>query len=245
VSTRNPDLAANVLLSGVVGSTAYGLACEGSDIDRLGLFAAPTVQFHGLGRPAESHVTTKPDSTLHEAGKFVRLALDGNPTVSELMWLTSYETVTPLGEQLVAIRSAFLSAPRARDAYLQYAKQQLTKLVNRSTRAGADTRGRAEKNARHIARLVEQGEHLYVTGELLVRLPDPERTRAMGRFLVDDPRRGFLLIEAAEHRMDAKGTVLPQRPDEAIAEDWLRAVRASFYAPIQQRSPSGLRRGPL
>ncbi|GAA1913626.1 hypothetical protein GCM10009753_52280 [Streptantibioticus ferralitis] len=36
----------HVLLSGTVGSTAYGLAHKGSDIDRLGVFAAPTEAFH-------------------------------------------------------------------------------------------------------------------------------------------------------------------------------------------------------
>ena len=77
-----------VLLSGVVGSTAYGLDTPDSDTDRLGIFAAPTVAFHGLHKPQESHVTTSPDATFHEAAKWVRLALGGNPTVTELVWLT-------------------------------------------------------------------------------------------------------------------------------------------------------------
>jgi len=80
----------DVLLAGVVGSTAYGLDGPDSDVDRLGVFAAPTIAFHGLTRPRESDVTTAPDQTLHEAGKFCRLALGGNPTVGELMWLKHY-----------------------------------------------------------------------------------------------------------------------------------------------------------
>lgn len=60
----------NILLSGVVGSTAYGLAREGSDVDRLGMFAAPTETLLGLHTPKESHVTTAPDRTLHEAAKW-------------------------------------------------------------------------------------------------------------------------------------------------------------------------------
>ena len=31
-----------VLLSGIVGSTAYGLAGPDSDVDRLGMYAAPS-----------------------------------------------------------------------------------------------------------------------------------------------------------------------------------------------------------
>jgi hypothetical protein len=34
----------NMLLSGVVGSVAYGLDTEDSDVDRLGMFAYPKVR---------------------------------------------------------------------------------------------------------------------------------------------------------------------------------------------------------
>src|SRR5688572_13081210 len=105
--------AMNVLLAGTVGSTAYGLSGPGSDVDRLGLFAAPTVAFHGLRGPKESIVTTEPDLTLHEAGKWCRLALNGNPTVMELVWLPDelYDTRTDLGSALIGIKEAFLSGP--------------------------------------------------------------------------------------------------------------------------------------
>ena len=105
----------NILLSGVVGSTAYGLARAGSDVDRLGIFATPTLAMVGLSRPKDSIVHTNPDRSLHEVGKWCSLALGGNPTVMELVWLPDdlYETRTPLGDQLIAIRTAFLSGPRS------------------------------------------------------------------------------------------------------------------------------------
>ncbi|HZU58333.1 MAG TPA: nucleotidyltransferase domain-containing protein [Actinocrinis sp.] len=99
-----------VLLSGVVGSTAYGLAGPGSDVDRLGIYAAPTRALLGLRRPPESHVTAKPDATFHEAGKAARLMLAGNRTATELLWLPDdlYETRTALGEEVIELRGAFL-----------------------------------------------------------------------------------------------------------------------------------------
>src|SRR3954452_3424124 len=123
----------NILLSGIIGSTAYGLAREGSDVDRLGMFAAPTETLLGLHTPKESHVSTAPDRTLHEAAKWCRLALAGNPTVMELVWLPVglYEVLTPLGEELIGIRTSFLSAQRVRDAYLGYAVQQFRRLEAR------------------------------------------------------------------------------------------------------------------
>ena len=68
----------DVLLSGVVGSTAYGLATEDSDVDWLGVYAAPTEKILGLHPPQESIVSTAPDITYHEAGKYCRLAPDEN-----------------------------------------------------------------------------------------------------------------------------------------------------------------------
>ncbi|BFV58245.1 hypothetical protein KCMC57_up33490 [Kitasatospora sp. CMC57] len=220
----------HVLLSGIVGSTAYGLAHAGSDLDRLGLFAAPTEEFHGLHRPSESHVTTSPDRTLHEAAKWCRLALGGNPTASELVWLPMelYEVRTPLGEELIAIRTSFLSERAVRNSYLGYATQQFRKLTTRDT-TDPLTRARAAKHARHLVRLVRQGVALHETGHLEIRLADPGEVRALGERIADHPDLAVGLLADAEHRFGRPG-VLPATPDEAPAEAWLRRVRAAHLA---------------
>lgn len=216
----------NVLLSGIVGSTAYGLAHEGSDVDRLGLFAAPTRELLGLRGPRESYVTTAPDRTMHEAAKWCRLALAGNPTVMELVWLPDelYETRTALGDELIGIRGALLSARRVRDAYLGYAAQQFRRLAH-----GAPGR-RAEKHARHLVRLLEQGEGLHRTGRLAIRLEDPERVRAAGARIAAEPARAEALLAASAARFDGPGA-LPAEPDEAAVEAWLLRVRDRHYGP--------------
>lgn len=213
----------NILLQGVVGSTAYGLAGPLSDVDRLGLYAAPTRAFHGLRLPidrAASVVVHEPgDLTLHEARKYCLLALSANPTAIELMWLPSYEIATPLGLELVAIRSAFLCAPRVRDAFLGYAEQQLTRLTNK----GADRR--TPKHARHLLRLLHQGERLYATGELTVRLPDPQRYHDFGTAVAADPDLARVALDEARQRFSTIETALPDQPDEATVEAWLLRVR--------------------
>ncbi|MFB7930264.1 DNA polymerase beta superfamily protein [Streptomyces sp. NPDC056039] len=222
----------NILLSGIVGSTAYGLAHEGSDIDRLGLFAAPTEELHGLRRPKESHVGKAPDSTLHEAAKWCRLALGGNPTAMELVWLPDelYEVRTPLGDELIGIRSSFLCARRVRDAYLGYATQQFRRLESRSDRSSsADTRGRAAKHARHLKRLCGQGLELYTTGRLTIRVENPEEYHAFGERVAADPSAARPLLGHYEAAFDTGPTALPDEPDEAPVEAWLRRVRAHFY----------------
>lgn len=221
----------HLLLSGIVGSTAYGLAHAGSDVDRLGIFAVPTVELHGLHRPGESVVTSKPDQTLHEAAKWCRLALGSNPTVLELVWLPEalYEVRTPLGEELLGIRSAFLSAQGARNAYLGYATQQLRKLRERGDGTfSSDTRNRSLKHARHLCRLVEMGVELHRTGRLTIQVADPAAIRSTAERIIEDPGVGERLIAVAEEQFDKPG-VLPDAPDEAAAEVWLRRVRAAFY----------------
>jgi len=225
-------ISGTVVLSGIVGSTAYGLAHEGSDTDRLGIFAAPTVAFHGLHRPAESHVTTAPDVTYHEACKAVRLMLSCNPTVTEIAWLPDglYEVRTPLGDDLIAIRSSLLCARRVKDAFLGYAGGQFRRLENRGDGSfSADTRKRTAKHARHLMRLVVQGRELYRTGTLTVRLESPQEFFEFGeRVAAGDLAIAQAFLAQAEEDFAAIRTPLPERPDEDAAERWLLHVRAQF-----------------
>jgi predicted nucleotidyltransferase len=235
-----------VLLSGIVGSTAHGLAGPASDVDRLGVFAAPTKQLLGLHPPIESKlsiVRKDPDVTLHEAGKLCRLLLKCNPSVMELLWLPEelYEIRTPAGEELLGIRDAFLSADRVRDAFFNYARDQFTKLIN-GGRLGrkfsdeppdpdevAQTIKRRRKNARHVLRLLDQGLHLYRTGELIVRVDDPQRYFEFGDRALDDPDYVKEHLIAAELAFDRQPSVLPPRPEETAVEDWLLGIRNQFH----------------
>ncbi len=233
--TGKPDAPPNVLLSGIVGSTAYGLDTEDSDVDRLGVFAAPTEKLLGLHPVQQSIVSSKPDATFHEAGKFAALALKVNPTITELMWLPPdlLEVCTPLGEALIGIRSAFLSRAYVKNAYLGYATQQFKRLENRGDGSfSADTRKRTAKHARHLYRLHAQGIMLWQTGRLTVRLPhgDAVLCRAFGeKVAAGDLEAGRRIIAWAEHIFDTSRTPLPEKPDECTVEDWLQEVRRAHY----------------
>lgn len=235
---------ANVLLAGIVGSTAYGLAGPGSDIDRLGVYAAPTIAFHGLHPPtgrAATTVTTKPDVTVHEAAKFASLALNVNPTITEILWLPDelYETRTALGDQLISIRAAFVSARRVRSAFLGYAESQFRRLEERGDGSfSADTRKRTAKHARHLARLVHQGLQLYRTARLDVRLDDPQWYRDFGeRVAAGDLDKARRVLADAEADFAAARTPLPDEPDRARVEEWLHDVRAAHLPGAVERCP--------
>lgn len=224
----------SVLLAGIAGSTAYGLAGPDSDLDYIGMYAAPTNDFHGLKQPVESWTSTAPDGAYHEAGKYCRLALAGNPTVQELMWLPEevYVARSDLGDELIGIRSAFLSAKRVRNTYLGYAAGQLRWLEERMVhRAARDVPDRKlAKRARHLLRLCHQGLNLYRSGVLEIRLPDAAPFFEFGdRVAAGDIDHARLTMTTYEAMFDAVRSPLPDEPDRPLVDRWLHAVRDAHY----------------
>lgn len=226
------------LLTGTVGSHAYGLDGPESDIDSLSVAAAPTAQFHGLTPPtgrAATRASTHPDFTIHEAGKFVALCLGANPTVTELLWLPDdcYRQRHLLGDELIAMRHLLLGATLVKQAYLGYAQSQFRRLQERGSSFSSNTAKRTEKHARHLLRLVHSGAELYLTGRLTVRLQDPDRYREFGRLVAADPGEGLKLAASTllttRAAMEAKPSALPDEPDYAAANQYLLRVRDHFY----------------
>lgn len=221
-----------VILQGVTGSTAYGLAREGSDIDRLGVFTVPPRELLGLGWSArkESIVWKKPDSTHHELGKFVRLAMKGNPTVTELLWLDDYEVRDYVfGEPLISQRNVFLSQRTVRAAYLGYATDQLKRAESRSDESfSSGTKGRPLKHARHCMRLLEQARALWQTGVLPIRVAWPEEY-----FYLDGLEWGELIATLRNHMdhtawlLDNRPSPLPDTVDTPAVRDLLDSLRAA------------------
>ena len=219
----------HVLLQGVVGSTAYGLATPESDVDRLGIFAWPTRRWFDLGPPKDTVDSHDPDICMHEVAKACRLLLGGNPTVNEVLWLEEYETCTQLGQELIGIRTAFLSAKRVHDAYLGYATQQFRRLLTRGKFDSDSPERRVAKHARHLMRLVNQGYDLYTTGSFRVRLENPESYHEFGQRVLADPEAAVPFMAEAEERFASAKTVLPDAPDTTVVQAWLYKVRDQFY----------------
>jgi len=169
----------NMILAGIVGSTAYGMANENSDIDMLGVYQAPTRDVLGLHDVEQSKVGHDPDWQAHELGKLFKLCLSCNPTVSEILWLPEelYAIRTPAADAVIDIRQGFLST-KAFKSYGGYARQQFHRLKadgNVGFDADKRTPEKIAKHGRHLARLVLQGAHLMMTGEILVRLEPQDR----------------------------------------------------------------------
>lgn len=212
------------ILKGVCGSVAHGLAHEDSDEDMHGVFSWPTRAFWSLSKPAESIVRTDPDEAYHELEKFLKLATGCNPQVLELLWLGEYtELEYGWGQDLIGLQRAVLSAKRVQDAYMGYADSQFKKLNERGETFSSSTRNRTFKHAKHMFRLMEQGRHLYETGELLVKVGDPDW------YLEEMPNMSLDQIKDEFRRQfdDFRGskTALPDRPDMDAVNNYIHDYR--------------------
>ncbi|WP_406288317.1 DNA polymerase beta superfamily protein [Embleya sp. NBC_00896] len=223
------------LLMGVVGSTAYGLATAASDEDLLGVYLADSRDVLGLDGPtvvSGSQVTTKPDVTMHELGKYCSLALKCNPTVTELLWLPEYRVETEAGRRLRALRDSFLSTEYVRGAYGGYALQQARRLSGRheAGKAGfsSDTAKRTAKHGRHCMRLLLQAQQLLRTGVLVLDMSDRrDELFAAGDLAANDPTAFAALFEREKATLDAIDSVLPTRPDREAVNNLLVTLRVA------------------
>lgn len=213
------------LLKGVVGSTAYGLNHEESDTDYLGLYAVPTINLLGLDLPdLERAVEYKnPDTKYYEVLHYCRLAMKSNPSILELLWLQHYNVRTKAGDALIKIRDAFPTSSYVRAAYLGYATQQYAKLLK------DDRLAKRAKNARHFIRLLRQGSQLYRTGELVVRLPNPEEVKDLGRKIAHGDLDVAKLEMAEATTVFNANSALPEKPDREKVNNWLLGVRNGLF----------------
>ncbi|MQY08033.1 nucleotidyltransferase domain-containing protein [Actinomadura macrotermitis] len=212
----------HTVLAVVVGSRAYGLATEESDTDRRGVYAAPAPLFWRFDKPPTHMDGPLPEQFSWELERFCQLALSANPTVLECLWSSLVESVTPVGEELLALRTAFLSR-HAHRTFVRYADSQFRKIEG-------DLRNRGEinwKHVMHMLRLLASGWHLLLRGEPLVDVGDMrERLLAVRRG--ETPWDEVVawrahLAEGVDKALES--TLLPAEPDRDRVEEFLISVR--------------------
>lgn len=115
-----------VVIDTVVGSRAWGVSDEGSDEDRRGVFVLPMPWTAGLVDPPLDLSSLEGSHSYWEIGKAIRQALRADPNTLEMLFAAP-EVVDPLGAELVAIRTAFLSQ-EIYGAFGRYALSQLDRL---------------------------------------------------------------------------------------------------------------------
>jgi hypothetical protein len=238
-------LHANVVLEAVVGSRAWGLADEASDIDRRGLFVLPFSWTARLGEAPEDLLSADGSSVYWEVAKVVSNALRADPNTLELLFVPGVRALDPMGEWILRERDALLSS-RIHASFGQYALSQLKKL-RRSLRLAehrelvmdwlrADPELALDQAA---ARLAESARIVAPTPEAAA-LQAKEYLKQLYASLCDQgllPARSFEAL-AAYARDHADPAELPRklRPKNAYnllrllitATGWLRTGSPSF-----------------
>lgn len=212
----------HTMLAVVVGSRAYGLDGPGSDIDRRGVYAAPTRSFWRLDKPPTHIDGPAPEQFSWEVERFCAIALQANPTVLEVLWSPLVDAVTVDGQQLLAARRAFLSR-RVADTYGSYARDQLARVAARRQRTGETN----HKQAMHMIRLLYAGAHVLRTGEVLVDVEHlRDRLLAVRAGELPWERVAAWAEDLLADLADAgAGTRLPQQPDRDAVDRLLTGVR--------------------
>jgi len=221
-NVRKCDLFERVIYRCVVGSRAYGLDGVESDTDRRGIYLPPAElhwSLYGVPEQLENEATQE---AYWELQKFIVLALKANPNVLECLYTPLVETRTPLADELLEMRSVFLSR-LVYQTYNGYVMSQFKKMQ-------ADLRNQGQvkwKHVMHLLRLLLSGIMVLREGYVPVRV-DRHREQLLSI------KRGEILWNEVEqwrlslHReFDAalEQTKLPDRPDYERANAFLIKAR--------------------
>jgi hypothetical protein len=248
-----------------VGSGVHGTAIGGTDDrDEMGVCIEPPEYVIGL-RPhfppgGEDHpdrfeqyiYRTQPegrrsgagdlDLTVYSLRKWMRLALEGNPTVLLLLFAPERAIVetTPAGEEL-RDRAAMIVSRQAGERFAGYLNAQRRALLSHGGKGSDVTRpelieayGWDTKYGAHMVRLGVQGVELLETGRITLPVPQPWRT-----WITELRTGGHTMDEALAlaGQLEAKirdllGTsALPKQPDYAAADEWLIRTYREAWRP--------------
>jgi uncharacterized protein len=214
----------HIILRCVVGSRAYGLASEGSDTDRRGVYLPPASLTWSLEGVPDRLVDPNSQDCYWELKPFLLLALKATPIVLECLYTPLVEHATPLAGELLAMRDCFLSK-LAYESYKSQADSQLRRL-------GQDLRKSGEpkwKVAMHLLRGLLAGIAVLREGRVPIRVEE-HRDRLLavrdGRLTWKD-FHGWRSRLMEEFERACAGTRLPDQPDRGRAEAFLLKARSS------------------
>ncbi|MEU5421844.1 nucleotidyltransferase domain-containing protein [Streptomyces sp. NPDC020667] len=212
----------HTILSVVVGSRAFGLSTAASDIDRRGVYVAPTAGFWRLLKPPTHVEGPLPEQFSWEVERFCELALSANPNILEVLHSPLVEKRSALGDELRDLAPAFLSR-RAHTTFARYAGAQFTKAENRRVREGEPR----WKHVMHMLRLMISGASLLESGTPHIDAgPYRERLLAVrrGELSWGEVRTWRDELSVRLDQALAKSP-LPEHPDAIRVENWLISVR--------------------
>ncbi len=206
----------------VVGSRAFGLDDENSDIDYRGIYLPPADWHWSLYGVPEQLENKEKEECFWELQKFLILALKANPNILESLNTPLIEYKNEIAEELLAIKDIFFSK-LVYQTYNGYVMSQFKKLEQ-------DLRTRGEirsKHAMHLIRLLLQGIEILRSNELIVKVSEHrEQLLSIKRGEMSWEDLNIWRLELhKEFEIAFLKTKLPERPDYEKANEYLINAR--------------------
>lgn len=234
VSFENPNAALldremkdHIIYSCIVGSRAYGLDHEESDLDRRGIYLPPAEMHWSLyGVPEQIEETGgTTDEVYFELQKFLVLSLKANPSVLECLYTPLVEIKSELARELLESRNKLLSR-LVYQTFNGYVLSQFKKLESDISQYGEPK----WKHVMHLIRLLLSGITILQEGVMPVEVIDFKQE------LIQIRRGEMPFDQVNQWRLDLhkqfdsafEGTKLPERPDYDFADTFLRKARRSM-----------------
>ena len=224
VAAGQCDLYDRVIYRCVIGSRAYGLDDAESDTDRRGIYLPPAELHWSLYGVPEQLENDETQEAYWELKKFLILALKANPNVLECLYTPLVEYAAPLAEELLDMRSLFLSR-LVYQTYNGYVMSQFKRM-----QAHIRNHGQVKwKHVMHLIRLLISGTQVLRQGFVPIRV-DVYRERLIaikqGEMPWKDVERWRLSLHG-EFDKSFEETELPERPDYERANEFLVKARRS------------------
>lgn len=214
-----------VIYKCIVGSRAYGLDTEMSDIDRRGIYLPPADLHWSLYGVPEQLDMPETEECYFEIQKFLVLALKANPNILECLYTPMVEQTTELADELLSMRECFLSKI-VYQTYNGYVLSQFKKLEQ-----DVRTTGTLKwKHAMHLLRLLLAGIEILTEGYVPVQVSqhrDLLLEIKAGRRSWDKINEWRLDLHK-EFDIAKQQSNLPERPDYHKANAFLIHARRSI-----------------
>ncbi|QGJ71765.1 Nucleotidyltransferase [Planctomycetales bacterium 10988] len=215
----------------IVGSRAYGLDDDESDVDYRGIYLPPAELQWSLSGAPEQLECDETQEVYWELEKFLVMALKANPNILECLYSSYIERATPLMEELLDLKEIFLSK-LVYQTYSGYVASQFKKIQSRRERKKPIN----WKHVMHLLRLLLSGTFLLKEGKMKIRV-DQHRDRLLaikhGSVTFEETEAWRLELQTAFDAAFQKSS-LPDRPDYERANRFLIYAR---NAAIQESLP--------
>jgi predicted nucleotidyltransferase len=249
----------NIHLEVMMGSVAYGVSDDTSDMDVYGfampprhvLFPEEIGVIHGFDKHVETfdqyqqhhlkHGDDEYDFSIYNIVKFFRLCADNNPNMVDALFVPARCVLhmTAVGNRVRENRKMFLHKG-CWHKFKGYAFSQLNKAKNKKPKPGSKRHELVEKYgydtkfAYHIVRLLDEVEQILTEGDL-----DLTRSREILKTI----RRGEKSFEWIQDFFESQESYLehvyqkselPYKPDEAKIKNLLMECIEMHYGTIKE-----------